>query len=292
MFHCCKLHRESKYSQFHLAAASAFLGYLALTKVFFGYVIIAGLLSFLPFYLWRKKNNLKKMTYMYLLALVWCLPYLIHTYSLTGKVFYWGTSGGMSLYWMSTPYSGEFGDWFSVADVQTRLELEHHRGFFDRLAGLSQVERDNEFQKQAIYNIFHHPEKYLTNWAANIGRLLFSYPFSYTQQKLTTFFFIIPNMFIVVLFVLSIYPAILKWKSIPYEIYTLFYFALVAFGGTSLLSAYQRQFRPFIPILLLWLAFVYTRILIVQFHPDLSDSEPLLTQKGGANRCSLNDMAR
>jgi len=268
MFHFCKLYGESKNSRFHLVIASAFLGYLALTKVFFGYVIIVGLLSFLVIYLWQKKEHLKKTTYVYLLALVWCVPYLVYTHSLTNKIFYWGTSGGMSLYWMSTPYSNELGDWFSIQDVQTNPELAQHQEFFDKLVDLPQVERDNEFKKQALYNIAHYPKKYLINWTANVGRILFSYPFSYTQQKITTFFYLIPNIFIVVLFVLSIYPTILSRKSIPYEMYALLYFSFIAFFGTSLLSAYDRQFRPLVPILLLWLAFFYTRVLIIKLRPE------------------------
>ena len=75
-------------------------------------------------------------------------------------------------------------------------------------------------------------------------------------------------MFIIVLLVLSIYPAILRYKFIPYEIYTLVVFALIAFGGTSLLSAYNRQFHPLIPIILLWLSFIYFRVLKIEVRPD------------------------
>ena len=103
---------------------------------------------------------------------------------------------------------------------------------------------------------------------ANIGRLLFSYPFSYTQQKLSTYYFLIPNMFIVVFFVLSIYPAILRWKSIPYEIYALLYFSLIAFGGTSLVAADTRQFTPLVPILILWLSFLYVRVMKIELRPE------------------------
>ena len=267
MFHFCKVFRESRRTWLHLLMTSVYLGYLALTKVFFGYVIVVGLFSFGGMYLWQRKEKFKQTAYIYLLALILCLPYLFYTYSVTGKVFYWGTSGGMSLYWMSTPYEDEWGSWFSSRNVQENPELAQHREFFDKISNLSEVERDGEFKKQALYNIIHHPAKYFVNWTANIGRLLFSYPFSYTQHKLTTYFYLIPNMFIVVLFILGIYPVILRWNSIPYEIYALLYFGLVAFGGTSLLSAYDRQFRPLVPILFLWLCFVYIRVLRIEVRP-------------------------
>jgi hypothetical protein len=267
MFYSCKVYRESRNHRLHLLIASMFLAYLALTKVFFGYVILVGLLSFLILYLWQRGEEFKNTTYTYLLALIWCLPYLLFTYSLTSKIFYWGTSGGMSLYWMSTPYENEWGDWFSSSNVQENPELAQHREFFDKIASLSEVEKDSEFKKEAIYNITHHPTKYFTSWMANIGRLLFSYPFSYERHKLTTYFYFIPTMFIVVLFVLSIYPAISRWKSIPYEIYALLYFGLIAFGGSSLLSAYTRQFSPLVPILLLWLSFIYVRVMKIEIRP-------------------------
>jgi hypothetical protein len=85
---------------------------------------------------------------------------------------------------------------------------------------------------------------------------------------MTTFFYLIPNIFIVVLGVFSVYPAVLRWKSIPFEIYAFMFIFLVAFGGTSLVSADTRQFSPLVPILLLWLAFVYTRIIQINIRPE------------------------
>jgi hypothetical protein len=267
IFHFCKAQRKSRNPWLHLLLASIFLAYLAVTKVFFGYVSLVGLLAFLILHLWKKREEFRKIAYVYFLALIWCLPYLLSTYSLTGKVFYWGTSGGNNLYWMTTPYETQLGDWFSEKQVQIRPELAQHREFLDKVAGLPKVEQDSAYKKQGIYNITHYPVKYFVNWIANIGRLLFSYPFSYTEQKLTTYFYLIPNMFLVVLFVLSIYPAILRWKSIPYELSALLFFFLVSFGGTSLLSADNRQFRPLVPILILWLSFLYVRVMKIEVRP-------------------------
>jgi len=268
MFHFCKSQRESKNTWLHFLMSSFFLAYLALTKVLFGYVILVGLLSFLFLYLWKKREEVKKITYIYLLALIFCLPYLMLTYSLTGKIFYWATSGGNNFYWISTPYDNEWGNYFSDQAVQERPELAQHKMFFDKLAGLSQEEIDSEYNKKAIDNITHYPTKYFRNWTANIGRLLFSYPFSYTQQKLSTYFYLFPNMFIVVFFLLSIYPAFLRRKLIPFEIFALLYFNLVAFGGSSLLAADTRQFIPLVPILMLWLSFLYIRVMKIEIRPE------------------------
>jgi hypothetical protein len=211
--------------------------------------------------------------------LLWCIPYLLVTYSWTGKVFYWATSGGMSLYWMSSPYAGELGSWFSDDDVQAMPELSPHRGFFAEIADLSEVERDEAFKRQALDNIIHYPSRFLMNWIANVGRLLFSYPFSYTPQKIGTYFYLLPNMFLVVFLLLSVYPASLRYRAIPYEIRALLLFALIATGGTSLLCAYDRQFRPQVPIFLLWIAIVYSRILRIEMRSpgmqrSLSESGP------------------
>jgi len=274
IFHYCRYHKKTRHLWVHLSVASVYLSCLALTKIFFGYVILAGLLMILVLFIWQHTDNAKKTVFMYLFALILSIPYLIYTYSLTGKYYYWGTSGGMSLYWMTTSYNqNELGSWFSVKDVQEFPELAQHREFFNKIAYFTESEMDDAFKKQAIENITHNPFTYFKNWVSNIGRLIFSYPFSYTSQKISTYFYIIPNMFLIVLFILSVYPAILRLRSIPFEVLNLLLFMLISFGGTSLVSAYDRQFRPLVPFMLLWLTFVFLRILKIEFRPDTAESD-------------------
>lgn len=268
MFHWCKLFDHGKNFRLHLAAASAFLAYLALTKVFFGYVIATVLVLSSVLFLWRRMAATRNALLVSLLALVCCVPFLTYTYRLTGRPFYWGTSGGMSLYWISSPYPDEFGSWFSVKDVRERDELAPHRAFFATLDGLSDVEQDDAYKRQALYNITHSPSKFVKNWAANIGRLLFSYPFSFGSDRLSTYFYLAPNMFLIVLFLLTLIPATLRPKTIPAEIWCLLIFDLIAFGGTTLLSSVDRQFRPLVPILLAWSSIVYFRVLKIEFRED------------------------
>jgi hypothetical protein len=266
MFHFCALYNGANRFWAHMFAASFFLAYLALTKVFFGYVIVALLAFSLASLVWKRASAVLTAIPVFLLALVLCFPYLLYTYSLTGKVFYWGTSGGMQLYWMTTPYGNELGSWFSVKDVKDRPELAPHRKFFASLEGLSDTERDDAYKKQAIHNIATHPKKYLHNWLANVGRLLFSYPFSLGPQSLTTYFYLVPNMFVVVLFLLSTIPAVFRPRAIPFELWALLVFVLIAFGGSTLLSAYDRQFAPLVPGLCIWMAFVYVRVLRIELR--------------------------
>jgi len=175
-------------------------------------------------------------------------------------MFYRGTSGGMNLYWLSTPYPNELGSWFSEKDAHERSELAVHRTFFDSISHLSDVERDDALK--------HHCGRFARNWAANVGRILFSYPFSYAQQSLTTSFYMLPNMFVVVLALFSIILAVLRPWAIPLEIWTLFTFFVISFGGSTLVGLDDRQFWPLVPILGVWMAFVYSRLIRIDLIPD------------------------
>jgi hypothetical protein len=233
----------------------------------FGYVIAAALLLALAARAATRMGAPGRAAWICALALALCVPYLSYTYSLTGRIFFWGTSGGMSLYFMSTPYANEFGSWFSAEEVRLRPELAAHREFFASLEGLTDLERDDAFKRRAIDNIRRYPAKYLANLAANTGRLLFSYPFTFGPHSMTTFFYLVPNMFLVVLAVLSIPAALLRPREIPFEIWALLVFALIAFGGSALLSAYDRQARPLVPALSLWLAYIAARVVRIELRP-------------------------
>ena len=259
MFYFCKLHHDRNKFWPHLLIGSVFLGFLALTKIFFAYVILTGSILFLFMYLWQKKQVFGKSFVMFIFAILLCTPYLIYTYSLTGKAYYWGNSGGLSLYMSSSPYEGELGD-ISVLKLQGS---ENHREFFNELRRrkLTLVEKDEALKKRALENIINYPTKYLRNWAANVGRLLFNYPYSQDHQKLSTYFYIFPNMFLVVLSVLCIYPAYAGRKIIPFEIFALIAIGLISFSGSSLIFAEVRYFVPLVPIFMLWIAFILNNVI-------------------------------
>jgi hypothetical protein len=254
VYHLCRLYRHDTRQILHTTLASFFLGYLALTKIFFGYVILTCAFLFILYYLIKQTTRLKKLLLVYFLAFLICTPWLVYTYSLTGKILYWGSSGGSSLYWMSSPHNEDLGDWHKSKDIlENPDKFAKHVDFFQRLSHLDQIQRDEEFRKRAVDQIISNPEKYVLNWIANVGRLLFSYPFSNTPQKITTYFYLVPNMFIVVISILCIYPSYVGRRLIPFEIWTLLVFLLISLGGSSLLSAYERQFRPLIPVVFLWI---------------------------------------
>lgn len=270
LFFFCRLHQTGRISWLNLSIASVSMAYLAMTKVFFGFVILASLVFFIGLYAWFKGESLKKTSLVFGFALVLCVPYLMYTYSLTGKIFYWGNSGGMQLYWMSSPYRSDLGDWQSIERVHENPGLsENHEDYFDFLATLPSIERDEALLKRGIQNIIDHPVKYLSNWIANIGRLVFNYPYSYTDQKLSTYFYIIPNSFLVVFSFLSIYPTLVGRKFVPHEIFAILLIAGVSFGGASLLSSTARQLVPLVPLIALWVAFTFVRLVNIDLVRDV-----------------------
>ena len=121
------------------------------------------------------------------------------------------------------------------------------------------MERDDAFKKQAIHNIAKYPKAYARNWAANVGRVLFSYPFSFAPQSLTTYFYLAPNMFIVVLFLVSLIPGALRPHAMPFELWFLLAFGVIAFAGSTLISGNEEQFMPLVPILSVWVGLVAVR---------------------------------
>jgi len=265
IFHFCKSSRLDHDGTGQWLAAGFYLGYLALTKIFFGYVLLVGGMVSLLIYGWKRTPLFKRTVLIYGLAFVICLPYLFYTYRLTDKILYWGDSGGLSLYTMSSPYAEELGDWFDQTKIEKKLPwAKNHKKFFDELSRLPSIQQDDLLKKQAIQNIVDHPKKFMLNWAANVGRLLFNYPYSYTPQKLSTFAYLIPNMFLVVLMVFSLYPTYRARGAIPGEIYILLVFALIAFGGSSLVSAYARQLLPLIPIFGLWMFLVWSKCMRIE----------------------------
>ena len=170
------------------------LGYLVLTKVIFWYVLVVLFFIYVASFLFQhiknqnKKQHTLRIVKILLTACVVISPYLFYTYSITGKPFYLANSGGMSLYWMSTPYEGEYGDWnsetfeancFPQSGLPCNAELfrKNHAADIKYVQRFSGVEKDEAYKKLAFQNIKTYPVKYLKNCVANMGRLWFGFPF-------------------------------------------------------------------------------------------------------------------
>ncbi len=242
--------------------ASLAVAYLALTRVMFGYCIVIMIMILLFLNLIKRSEKYKTSFLIFLLALVICMPYLYYTWRLTGRFFYWADNGGLSLYTMSTPYENEHGDWHSLEELAGDPD---HSEYIDSVLEMDPVSRDIELTNRAFINIRNNPGKYLRNWIANIGRMLFSYPFEGQDAK-RALFTIIPNMFLLPFLIASLFMGILNLRKMPEEIFLILLFILVYLFGSSLLSAYKRMFYITVPFWFIYISCVFGRIINIRIR--------------------------
>lgn len=250
----------------HIYLAGFTLGYLALTKVMFGYVMLFLLLWSLL--MWLKNTKVieyRKSIVIILVGFLTASPYLIYTYKLTDRFFYWGNSGGMKLYWMSNPNDYEYGNWDnetfdSLKDLgggNTKLLKQNHQEDFEYILQFKGVEKDDAYKKVAIQNIKSHPKKYIKNIYANISRMIFGFPYHYARQTP-----LIKVWYFAILFSLTLYSIVLtiiNWKKLVYSLRFVLVFTSIYLGGSTLLSAYNRQLIIIVPALLLWIAYIVSK---------------------------------
>jgi len=262
----------------YLYISGIIIGLIVLTKFIFGYILlimlILGVIVFLIYPLKKiAETKVKSLLIALGIAFVIVTPYLAYTYQLTGRVFYWGNSGGMNLYWMSTPYENEFGDWFPETlfngkEVGGPTLYKNHLSDFTYFLTLKGVESDDAYKKKGIENIKKYPVKYLRNWFTNQGRLWFNFPqtgFSHTERGLLRF---VPNAILLTFFLLSLYIWGLNFKKCPVEINFLTLFILSYLALSSLISALPRQLTISVPILLFWISYIQFRSTKVQVKFD------------------------
>lgn len=268
LYHMARALRQER-QWLHLTLAGCLFGFLCLTKVIFGYLALLALLSFGLVVVVRRSSFTINGCAIAAIALGICAPYLIYVYSLTGRIFYWSTAGGLQLYCMTSPVPAELGSWFTtdLALAGEFPQIAQHRPLFESLVGLSELERDDILKREALNNLRRQPLLYAKRVVVNMGRLLFSYPYTATAQTPNTYLYIVPNMFLVVLGILALPPAIKWWRQLTPEVLL----AVMLFGGafllSALVSAYERQFRPLVPAVAIWLVFMYTRLIQVHFGP-------------------------
>jgi len=269
----CKALKESKFTWRAMLKPAAWLAWLMLTKVIFGYVVLICILAFgLASLIQRQNLKIKAGFRFSVLAMAFCLPYLIYTFAVSGKAFYWGNAGGLQLYWMSSPYPDELGDWHVKSLAEHPSLMQNHATFFASLDSLGPVERDDAFKRKAIQNIREHPTKFLKNWAMNCTRILFSHPLSFLKPSLGVFKYVLPHSFLLVFGLLFLWPCLKRHQQIPTEIWCLLFLMATYFFGTSLLAAYARFFFPIVPVLVLWIAVCIHQFVRIRFQPQPNES--------------------
>ena len=205
------------------------LGYIVLTKVAFGYVLLFMLGgSVLLWLIDRKSLNYRKGLVIMLVSLATIMPYMIYTYHLTGRIFYWSTTSGNVLYWASTPYSDEYGDFkltldrvpvdmgnFNIPGAGDSLKA-HHQKDYEEIYKYKGLEQDDAFKRIALRNIKSHPLKYLENCIYNVGRLIFHYPFSEAVQRPKVLLVFPINGIVFTLMLFCLIPTFKNWRRIPF----------------------------------------------------------------------------
>ncbi|MEO6813894.1 MAG: hypothetical protein ABI172_08185 [Ginsengibacter sp.] len=259
-----KIYNQKNISWKLVLFAALTIAYLTMTKIIFGYVILLMIITSVFMLLWTEfRSSAKKSILVFVLSMIFCLPWLFYTYSLTGKIFYWSNSGSMSLYTMTSPYPNELGDWSN----QDSLSLNpNHKKFMDSISVFQPMEKDKSYKDQAIKNIRNYPIKYLSNWVANLGRLFFSYPYSNTQQSIRTYFTILPNMFIIVLIAFTFSISIIRYKRFPEGMVFLLLFILIYLFGSTLVSAYRRMFYVTMPFWFLYFSYFFSKIVSIKIR--------------------------
>jgi hypothetical protein len=241
---------------------SILLSFLALTKVIFGTVFLIAGIIFLLSYIVNGNKHFRNSFLLMIAALVMCLPYLVYTHSITGRIFYWSNASGMSLYWMSNPVEGEYGEWHNDSLTSSPLDISsqqilksNHKEEYNEIYLQHGVARDDKFKSFAIQHAKEHPGKMFRNWLANISRMLFNYPVSYTPFKLST----LANMLVnIPLLLLLLYSGWLTWKrrkEINFVWKFLLVISIIYLAGSSIVSSYDRMFYILIPIFGCWIAY-------------------------------------
>jgi hypothetical protein len=236
-----------------LVVGAASLAGVAVTRVAYGWVLTVSLGVFVLWWVVSRSPRARSMTATCALALVLCVPWLAYTSIETGRVLQWGNSGALSLYWMSSPYPGDHGDWQQANAVFTDPDLGPHRPFFESLRGLELPEQNAQLERKALEQIREHPLAYLGNLGTNLSRMLFDVPYSHEPERSNALLFALPNAILLgaVAVAAALSTRVRVLLPAPWAPFAIF--AATAFGLHLLVATYPRMLIPIAPVLV-WLA--------------------------------------
>jgi 4-amino-4-deoxy-L-arabinose transferase-like glycosyltransferase len=184
----------------HLWAGAAF-GLLALSRVEYGWgLLVCGCVAVAWLVARRRSVPARRLAVSALVGLACCAPWLIYTYTLTSRPLYWANSGGLSLYWMSVPTKGNLGDWHPPFISEggdfpsaSAAAVRPNAATLARVLRLPPLEQDFRLERLALENIRRQPIFYLRNVVNNASRLLFNFPYSYSEQTARPLLYALPN---------------------------------------------------------------------------------------------------
>lgn len=258
-----------------IAVAAGSLFALMMTQVLFGYAVTAALVAILAYcFLRDRKDRMWQAVAPLSVALALCMPYLAYTYHHTGEVFKWSTTEGENWYWMTSPHEGEWGTWVALEELKARPEMAaNHEAFAASVGALPYAQQPRAWREEAMANLREHPEAFAKNVAANGSRMLFAFPRSYYYERLTTLCWIVPGMFMVFLGALALYPTKKVWYQIPTYIKVYGLIGLFYAGACLFVPAEPRMLLPVVPAALLWMTFIYGRIIKVSMAQTWNKQE-------------------
>ena len=234
------------------------LGGLVMTRLEYGWVVMAALAASAAWWVlararrrWQSPRRgavARRCVLICAIAALACLPWLTYTYAITGHVFYWGNSGGLSLYWMSVPGPNPLGEWHAPHTVLRDPALVSYRPFFNHLATLPPLQRDLALQHVAVAHALAHPAGYALNVLANVGRMFVGFPFPFTLPVA-----VIAGMFLIngalLAGLIAAFSAIRRRRvSLPRETIPFLLFAALAFAVHLFPTSEPRMVVPLIPI--------------------------------------------
>lgn len=259
--------RKGKYDMIILAFLFA---YTAMIKIAFGYIITVSSVFFIfYFYLIKRDYYFLQISKMFVISLLFCLPWLSYTYIKSGKLFYWAASGGMNLYWISNPTIGEYGEYMDssfesakgVPESKIGFEKSHGEEIRRIERDFKYGDRDDEFKRVALENIKKHPKAFVKNTICNIGRFFFNYPYSYYKQRPSTLINVFINGPILGFILISLIILLYNLRSTSPPLIVLL---TVMFGYMAInfpLSVLIRMFYILIPILFTWFSIIAQKFL-------------------------------
>ena len=242
-------------------ASGVLFGFMVLTRVEDGWILLAGLAALAVIALWkRRRANLLNLICV-AVAVVVCLPWLAYTDSLAHKFPYWASSGGMSLYWMASTTPGNTGSWVDAEQVATSRHWLPDRPLFQRVNSMPQVQADAELQRVSLRLIRRHPGVYLEHVADNLSRMVLGGPYSFQPAGRGIYLYGVDDVLLLIALAIAIVVLARRGPPRVPEAVRL----LVIFGVLNLLihlvvAAYPRMTTLSIPAALAVIALGAERI--------------------------------
>ena len=241
-------------------------GALSLERPIFFYVTMFFL--FISFFMYLKNKKYLNLFLSLILSFSLTLPYQIFTFKSTGKLFFFSNISAETVYWMSSPFQREYGDWnnenFDAScqsefrkgiNCNSKFLEENHGRFFESIKDLDMIQKNDALLKKGIENIKNYPVKYVRNIFSNISRLFFNFPASYMYQSDKTILRILPNSLILNIMIFSFFITLINIKKFPKEMVFSISFTLIYLFLSSLITTQARMFVVVVPYILIWSAY-------------------------------------